>query len=351
MSVTVTIVGAGYMGTAHARVLNRIANEYPDLVEMRYIVDTDLDKAGIVARKYGGKPLHSVDQIPKKEIDLAFIATPTESHYPILKSLLDKDVRGFFIEKPLTRNLQEGIELVKTVEENDLWLNVGHIERFNPAVQALHTRIRNGFVGEVLTTISRRVGPFTLRSRNTDVVYDLGIHEIDNSLAIYRRPPIMVRSFTLENFMSNLTDYALIVLGYDRGFSSIEVNRVTPFKQRTMYLTCSKAVTYLDYINQELRIYMNEHEIVVKIRREEPLYLEDFTVIRAFQSREGPPIDVYQAFTGLFLCEKALESTRCSKEIVLESDEFYKTYNDVIQRGLHNIHKYLDRYLGNSVSL
>lgn len=340
----VAIVGAGYMGTAHARVLNRIITEHPDIAEIAYIVDTDLDKAKTVARKYGGKPLQSVDQVPANEVDLAFIATSTEYHYATLRSLVDKDVRGFFVEKPLTRDIREGIEIVEAVRTNDLWLNVGHIERFNPAVQALHARISNGFVGEVLTTISRRVGPFTLRTKDTDVVYDLGIHEIDNSLVIYRKLPSIVRSFTLENLVSNLTDYALIVLGYDRGFSSIEVNRMTPFKQRTMYLTCSKAVAYLDYMNQELRIHMDEHEITVRIKQEEPLYLEDLTVIRAFRSGEGPPIDAYQAFTGLFLCEKALESTRHSKEIALEGDEFYKTYGDIIQMGMKNIKRYLERF-------
>ncbi len=339
----IAVIGTGYMGSAHTRVLKRISDENPELIELAYVVDVDINRAQSVARRYGGKPLSNVREIPCGEADLAFIATPTEHHYSVFRELIDRDVKGFFIEKPLTRNLKEALELIKAVEENGIWVNVGHIERFNPAVQALHKRVKEGFLGEVLTVISRRVGPFIARVKTTDVIYDLGIHEIDNSLTIYRRYPNTLRSYTLESLVSNLTDYALIILGYKRGFSSIEVNRVTPFKQRIMYLTCSKAVAYLDYMNQELKIYMDEHEINVRIKKEEPLYLEDLAVIKYFIEKREPPIDIYQAFAGLFLCEKALESTRTNREIVLEEDNEYRTYRDIIEKGLYNFNKYIER--------
>jgi len=336
------VIGTGYMGSAHVRVIKRIIDENPDTIELAYVVDINLARARNIAKKYGGKPLSSVREIPYGDIDLVFITTPTEHHYSVFNELLNKDIRGFFIEKPLTRNLDEALNLIKIAEENGIWINVGHIERFNPAVQALHKRIKQGFLGEVLTVISRRVGPFVARVKTTDVIYDLGIHEIDNNLAIYRKYPITLRSYTLENLVSNLTDYALILLGYRRGFSNIEVNRVTPFKQRIMYLTCSKAVAYLDYMNQELRIYMDEHEINVKIRKEEPLYLEDLAVIKSYMEKKDPPIDIYQGFAGLFLCEKALESTRTNKEIVLDNDNDYKTYEDIIEKGLYNFNRYIE---------
>ncbi len=339
--IRIAVIGAGYMGSAHTRVLKRISTEYPELLSIEYIVDVDYNRARRASILYGGKPLKNIDEIPRNSIDLAFIAAPTEYHYQLFQKLVEKDVHGFFIEKPMTSSLNEAYDLLKLVEENDLWVSVGHIERFNPAVRKLHRHIHEGWLGEILTMISRRVGPFTARVKNTSVIYDLGIHEIDNSLAIYRKLPLTIRSYTLENLVTRLTDYALILLGYDKGFSSLEVNRVTPFKQRIMYLTGSRGVAFLDYMEQRLIIHDNEHEVIVNIKREEPLYIEDLAVIKAYNEKRNPPIDPYQAFTGIYLCELATKSTRENKEIVLEEEEKYNEYKDILAKGIEGFKKYV----------
>jgi len=336
------IIGAGFMGFNHARVINRIANEEPDLVELTYIIDVDRERAGSVARRYGGKPLTSVKDMEKNTVDFAIIATPTETHYDMFMKLLEKDVPYIFIEKPMTRNLEEALSIVEVAENHGIKVGAGHIERFNPAVQSLLEHIAHGFLGEPLTTISRRVGPFTTRVRNTDVIYDLGVHEVDVSLSIYKKYPTKIRSYTLENLVSRLTDYALIILGYDKGFSSIEVNRVTPFKQRILYLTASKGIVHLDYMNQELTIHTAVHDVNVRIDKEEPLYLEDQVMIISALKNLDPPIDVYQAFVSLLLCEKSLESTKLGKEVDIENDSFYQSYSDIIRRGLKGYTQYMD---------
>ena len=346
--IRVAIIGAGYMGSAHARVLHRISEELPGEIELRYIVDVDVERAKRVSTKYGGEPLNSIDDIPRDSVDLALIATPTEYHYKVFKQLVEKNTRYFFIEKPMTRSLEEGVRLLRHVEENDLWVSVGHIERFNPAVVSLHRHVEKGELGEVLTIISRRVGPYTARVKHTDVIYDLGVHEIDNSLAIYKRIPERIRSYTLGNLVTRLSDYALIILQYDKGFSSLEVNRVTPFKQRIMYLTGTRGVAYLDYMKQELTIYNGEHEIRALIRREEPLYLEDLAVVKNIINRGNPPIDPYQAFTSLYLCELSLESTRTMKEIVIEDRKDYIEYKDILKKGLDGYKRSLEQLRGSS---
>ena len=149
-------------------------------------------------------------------------------------------------------------------------------------------------------------------------------------------------SYTLENLVSRLADYALIILGYDKGFSSIEVNRVTPFKQRILYLTASKGVVHLDYMNQELTIHTVVHDINVRIDKEEPLYLEDLAMIRSVLNNRDFPIDIYQAFTSLLLCEKSLESTKLGKEINIENDPLYQSYSDIIRKGLEGYVQYVD---------
>lgn len=336
------IIGVGFMGFNHARVINRIAKDYPDLVELTYVIDVNREKAASVARRYGGKPLTSIENIEKNTIDFAIIATPTETHYDMFMKLLEKDVPYVFIEKPMTRNIEEAINMVETAEKHGIKISVGHIERFNPAVLSLLEHTAHGFLGEPLTTISRRVGPFAARVGNTDVIYDLGIHEIDISLSIYKRCPIKIMSYTLENLVSRLADYALIILGYDKGFSSIEVNRVAPFKQRILYLTASKGVVHLDYMNQELTIHTVVHDINVRIDKEEPLYLEDLAMIRSVLNNRDFPIDIYQAFTSLLLCEKSLESTKLGREINIENDPIYQSYSDIIRKGLEGYRQYVD---------
>ena len=258
-----------------------------------------------------------------------------------MRRLAERGVRGFLIEKPMTRNLEEAINLIDLEREHGLWITVGHIERFNPAVVALHRRVAIHSFGDILTLIARRVGPFAARVKDTDVVYDLAIHEIDNALLIYRLLPYTVKSYTLGGIVSNLTDYALAVLGYGNGFASIEVNRVTPFKQRILYLTARKGVVFLDYMKQELRLYRNDEETIIRVNREEPLYLEDLTALRSFSVKSKPPVDTRQAFTALYICEKILDSTRQGREIVLDKEDDFKTYNSILEEGLKNYNRYM----------
>ncbi|BES82374.1 Gfo/Idh/MocA family oxidoreductase [Pyrodictium abyssi] len=344
MVVRVAVIGAGYMGSAHARVLKRIINEYPGLAELVYVVDIDRHKAINVTSKYGGKPTDSIDKLPDESVDFAIIATPTSFHFTAVKQLAEKGVKGFLIEKPMTRNLEEATSLIDLEKEYNLWITVGHIERFNPATAALHKRIAANSFGDILTLVARRVGPFAARVKDTDVVYDLAIHEVDNALVIYRLLPHTVKSYTLGGIVSNLTDYALAVLGYDNGFASIEVNRVTPFKQRILYLTARKGVVFLDYMKQELRFHSNDEETIIHVNREEPLYLEDLVTLRSFADKNKPPVDTRQAFTALYICEKILNSTKRGKEIILDKEGDYKTYSDILEEGIKRYRHYVSQH-------
>ena len=332
--VGIAVVGAGYMGAAHARVVKRISEEYPGLAELRYIVDVDASRARYVSRRYGGTPLESIESLPEGGADLAIVATPTRTHVEVVEKLVERGIGGFLVEKPLAGDLASSLRLVELAESQGLWISVGHIERFNPAIGKLLEKTRSGSLGRVLTTVSRRVGPFAARVSDTSVVHDLAVHEIDVSLLLYGVFPATIRSYTLENIVSNLADYALIVMGYEYGFSSIEVNRVTPFKQRILYVTGSRGVGFVDYMRQETRLYVGDEEVKVIVENEEPLYREDLAVIMSLSKNERPPVSVYQAFAAILLCDKALESTKESREIALDEDEDYNRYRDIIGRGV-----------------
>ena len=338
--IRVAVIGAGYMGRAHARVVRRISEENPDLAEIAYIVDIDYSRAKLAAKRYGGKPLDRINGIAQGEADLAIIATPTKTHKEVFMKLASRGIQAFLVEKPLASSLKETLEILEKTRENNLWVAVGHIERFNPAVTKFLEKTKKGMLGEILTTVSRRVGPYTPRVSDTSVVHDLAVHEIDISILVYQSLPNSIKSYTLENLVSNLADYALLVLNYTKGFSSIEVNRVTPFKQRAMYITGTKGVAYIDYLRQELNIHVQDLETRVLVQREEPLYLEDLSILESLKEKREPPVDIHQAFIAMFLCEKALDSTRENREIEIEEEPEYQSYRDVFQKGLKGFQAY-----------
>ncbi len=341
-TVRVAIVGAGFMGRAHARVLKRISEELPGSIELSYVVDTFYDNALLASKKFGGKPVRSVRDIERNTVDFAVIAVPTSLHMQVFEDLVSKGVNGFLIEKPLTNTTSTSTRLADIAEDMNLWVSVGHIERFNPAVQSFHRRLSRGELGKVLTYLARRVGPYTPRVADVDVVYDLGVHETDNVLTVFQNLPARVRSYTIKGLVSGLTDHSFGIFSFPgRGFASIEVNRITPFKLRIMYLTTTKGVVFLDYMKQELKLYRGDEEISVNIKREEPLYLEDLETIKRYMEKKDPPVDVYQAIASVYLCDKILESTELDKEIVLEDSLDFQDLKDYLNKGLIGYNNYI----------
>jgi len=328
----IAIVGAGVMGFNHARVINRIMREYPDTASLEYIIDIDYAKASRASKLYGGKPLKTIGEM-SEDVDLAFIATPTTTHYKVALELIDKGVKYLFIEKPLTNNIDEAVKLLDETRMRGVEVSVGYIERFNPAVYRLLIEIENE-LGEPLTISSRRIGPFSARVRDTDVIHDLGVHEIDLHLLILKKLPTRLRAYGLRNIVSNLYDHAWISMEYEGVLSSIETNRITPFKLRKLYLTTKKAVAVLDYMDQKLNIYREVYSIDVNIVKEEPLYLEDLFTIRYFRDKKSGLIDQYQSFTTLYLCSKSIESIEKNRELVIVDEPDYSVYSDLLRKGL-----------------
>lgn len=340
MAVRVAVVGAGYMGSAHARVISRIASDYPGLVKLSYIVDVDAGRARLAAARYGGRPLSSVGELPRGDVDFAVVAVPTRHHLRVFLELLERGVEGFLVEKPVAADAGEAVRLVELAEEAGVWVGVGHVERFNPAVVALHRLLSEGRLGDVLTVTARRVGPFAPRAGDTDVMYDLGVHEVDNALATMVELPEVVRAYTLRNIVTDLNDYSLAVLGFYTGFASLEVNRITPYKQRILHLTGSRAVAYLDYMDQELRVYAPGEESLVHVAREEPLYLEDLGFVYLFSRREAPLVDIYQGLAAMLVCAAALESAREGREKSLDEFDVYQRYRDRVKKAVSGYRRY-----------
>ena len=165
---------------------------------------------------------------------------------------------------------------------------VGHIERFNPVVKELKKLIKKGVLGKILLASARRVGPLQSRVNDVVIVVDSAIHDIDTIRYLIGKEPQAVYSKTGCLNRTIYEDHAMIMLDFGESMASIEVNWFTPEKERTLVVTGSKAVAYIDYIRQGLTIINSRQKKQIKIIKAEPLKQKSvilFPVLKTAVSR------------------------------------------------------------------
>ena len=180
--VKVGIIGVGYLGMQHARITS-----YLEEAELTAVADIDFKKALEIGNRHGVKYYQNYEDM-LDEIDAGIVATPTSEHFRISMNLLEHG-KHVLVEKPITETIEQAEQLVETARKNGLILQVGHLERFNPAVEAVETMISEPKFIEV-----QRLGSFSARSLDVDVVLDLMIHDLDIILALIKDEVDVIRS-------------------------------------------------------------------------------------------------------------------------------------------------------------
>jgi predicted dehydrogenase len=198
------VVGAGHMGQYHILALAEIWG-----VELIGVVDTDFAKAERIAAPYGARAYRDHRELAG-QIDFATVAVPTEQHFTVARELLEAGAH-VLVEKPMTSTLEEAKELFRVAREQNRVLHVGHVERFNGAVQELRKIVERPILIE-----SRRLGPFVPRVQNDSVVMDLMIHDIDIVLGLVDGEPRKVTAVG-SSVQSQVTDVATVQIVFDSG--------------------------------------------------------------------------------------------------------------------------------------
>jgi predicted dehydrogenase len=170
------IIGVGKLGEFHTKLITEIARELPD-VHCSGIFDLDTGRTEEMAAKYSVNRFSSLEELAEKS-DAAIIATTTTSHFNIARTLLNKGLH-LFIEKPITTTVEEADELIRLEKENGVRIQVGHIERFNPALRAVES-----YIGRPMYIQAERLSGFSRRVTDVSVVLDLMIHDIDLVLSL-----------------------------------------------------------------------------------------------------------------------------------------------------------------------
>lgn len=311
------VVGVGQMGQYHVGIYSELHN-----VELVGVADTDYQRGAYVAGKYG-IPLYSDYHDLLGKVDVLSIAVPTSLHYPVAKTFLEAGVH-VLLEKPIAHTMEEATELFRIADAHGVVLHVGHVERFNGAIQELKNIVHEPWFIE-----SRRLGPFVPRIKEDGVVLDVMIHDIDIILNLVESP--ITRLYALgKSIDSQREDLANVQICFQNGcIANILASRSTEIKIRTMAITQRDAYIILDYTDQDIRVHRqasSEHVVTRGALR----YRQESLIERIFVHKENPlKLEIQHLLdcvshrtTRVVSVEKELRSLQVALQIldILEKD-------------------------------
>ncbi|HOY99308.1 MAG TPA: Gfo/Idh/MocA family oxidoreductase, partial [Candidatus Aminicenantes bacterium] len=237
------IIGVGYLGMQHARIAS-----YLEEADLRAVADIEFKKAFEIGNRHGVRYYQEFEEM-LDDIDAGIVAVNTSSHYGVAKRLLERG-KHVLVEKPITETVDQGEELIALARKNGLILQVGHLERFNPAVEAVENIISEPKFIEV-----QRLGSFSARSLDVDVVLDLMVHDLDIIMALIKDEVSVIRS-TGIHVVSDKVDIANARLEFKGGcVATLTASRVHQGKVRKLRIFEPTAYYAIDYIDQEVKIF------------------------------------------------------------------------------------------------
>lgn len=299
--IKVGIIGLGHIGKNHARILSELAG---DGMEFAAVFDNDAAVARQIAELYKTTAAASLEEFAER-VEAATVATPTPTHYPIGKLLLERG-RHLLIEKPIAESTAHAKELAGLAQARGLVLQVGHVERFNPVLGALEQRLTRPRFIEV-----HRLSPYPNRSTEIGVVLDLMIHDLEIVLHLVRSPVERVDAVGVP-VLSRGEDIANARVKFENGcVANITASRISPEKMRKIRVFQEDAYLSLDYQNQTGEMHARSGWQItretVEIEKGEPLKRELQAFVECARAGAQPKVSGHEATAAL---ELAVEITR-----------------------------------------
>jgi predicted dehydrogenase len=309
VTVRVAVVGVGEMGANHARVYSQLKG-----AELVAVVDADLGRAREVAALHGCRAWASIDEL--EDVDGASIAVPSSMHAEVGTALLGRGVHCI-VEKPLATSEAEAVALLDAAAASEARLLVGHIERFNPAVDQLRRVL--GDDHEILAVDARRMSAVSSRITDVDVVIDLMIHDIEIVLDLMGEAVVDITARGVHRAGARGEDFVTALLTFESGaLASFTASRVTQNQVRELQVTTGQRFFTIDYPAQELLIYRQGR--IGSLGGESPndgRYVLDVGTERVFVRRTEPLavelahfLDVVQGAAPIVSGERALAALR-----------------------------------------
>ena len=294
----VGVVGTGSIGKNHARVMSELAD-----IEFAAIYDANPATAAEIGAKLGVRAVSSIDEFASL-VDAATIATPTPSHFPIAKTLLEAG-KHCLVEKPITETTADAKALSELAQRSGLVLQVGHIERFNPVLSALESRLTEARFIE-----SHRLSPYPNRSIEIGVVLDLMIHDLEIVLHLVRSPVSYVDAVGIP-VLSKGEDIANARIRFENGcVANLTASRISPERMRKIRVFQHNAYLSLDYQDQTGEMQRLEGGRIIReeveIEKDEPLKREIASFVQCAKAGAQPKVT---GAAGAAALELAIEIT------------------------------------------
>lgn len=315
------VIGVGHMGKHHARILSEIPE-----CKLVGICDIDKDTGVKIANKYNCSYFSDIKEL-LSTTDAVIISTPTNTHRNIAIQALNMG-NHIFVEKPISLDLKEADDIMETAKRNKLILQVGHVERFNPAILASKKLVQNPLFIE-----AHRLSPFYGRGVDVSVVLDLMVHDLDIILN-YIKSPITYISAGGVPVLTNHIDIANARIEFENGaIANINASRVSLMKLRKIRFWQKFSYVSVDTLNRKISVFhreMKNNKVEIKeedidVSTEEPLLLQNQSFINACNGKTEVEVTPNEARASLALAHKILEKIEGRASMVnieLEHEEY-----------------------------
>ncbi len=299
------VIGVGVMGSNHARVFAGLPG-----VELVGVADPDQKQAEFVGRTLGCAAVADVEQLLALDVDAVTIAAPTHLHHEIALTCIDRGVH-LMVEKPIASTVEEGNNIIAAAAQADVTLMVGHVERFNPAVEAIKEAIRGE---DILSIAITRVGPFPPRMSNVGVVIDLAVHDID-LIRWFTDSDIVDVQPQLSSAVAEREDIALLQFRTASGvLAHINTNWLTPFKARNVTVATRGKYVMGDLLTRQVTecfgfqpdgSYSMRH---LSVGHAEPLRSELLAFVRAVRTGAAAAVTGEEGVASLEVATRCLDA-------------------------------------------
>jgi predicted dehydrogenase len=327
--VRVAVIGVGHLGKNHARVLKELPS-----AELVAVVDTDPKKATEIGERFHVEALTDFKQL-KGRVDAVSVVVPTRFHYDVASWAFENGLHAL-VEKPMAYSIDECNKLIDLAKKHKRILQVGHIERFNPALSS----IRNA-INTVAFIEADRLSPYPFRSTDVGVVMDVMIHDLDIILSIVNSPVEDIRAVCTPVLSKRHEDIASVRLTFKNGsVANITASRISDKSVRKMRIFCADRYLNLDFAGKQAWIYSKTPKLdqadfhvenvdisgiddlmqyvfndlirveQVVIGEEEPLKEELKHFIHAIQTGERPKVGGEEGMAAIQLAHDILKSAR-----------------------------------------
>ncbi len=306
--IRVGVIGVGHVGQHHARIYRELPG-----VELAGIADIDPARLQEVKRVAEAPVFQDYREL-FGHVDGVSLAVPTHLHAQIARECLDRGV-DVLVEKPMTQTLEEAEELTDLAKQRGRILQVGHVERFNGAVRALHRIVKTpGFIE------CHRLSPFPQRGTDVDVILDLMIHDIDIILSLVKSPVSQVNAVGVP-VLTDRVDISNARLEFASGcVANVTASRVSIERLRKIRIFQPDTYISLDYASQEITLFRRlppdlasqppqlpqivREEVVVE--KEEPLRLQLMSFLSSIRERTRPEVSGEEAVEALRVASQIL---------------------------------------------